>query len=197
MAPENVMMLMKQYLSTMSKRIDELVAKTRELEAELRKQSESQVNGLDGMSERLQKLSSDQEDIQALLEKARDEWKKRSEELEANLDGFANFEAVSELQNKFDKDIETLRDEKLDRGDFQEFVDSTFTPLKELFQENEPSSSFADFASSQTEAPRQEPIHEQPSEDIGEAIPSQSPPSSIPPPPPDQRRVDKKRKKWL
>ncbi len=196
MAPENVMMLMKQYLSTMSKRIDELVVKTRELEAELSKYGLSQENVIGDMSEKVEKLSTDQEDTQTLLEKAREEWKKRSEELEANLDGFANFEAVTELQNKLDKEIETLRDEKMDREDFQEFVDSTFTPLKELFQENESSSSFANFASSQASAPRSEPIQDQPSEEVAEEPPSQTPPSNIPPPP-DQRRVDKRRKKWL
>ncbi len=197
MAPENVMMLMKQYLSTMSKRIDELVIKTRELEAELSKYGLSQENVIGDMSEKVEKLSTDQEDTQTLLEKAREEWKKRSEELEANLDGFANFEAVTELQNKLDKEIETLRDEKLDREDFQEFVDSTFNPLKELFSENEPSSSFADFAASQTTAPKSEPMQEQPSMELGEATPSQTLPSHTSPPPPDQRRVDKRRKKWL
>ncbi len=197
MAPENVMMLMKQYLTTMSRRIDELVVKTRELEAELRKHDDSQENVIGEMSEKVEKLSTDQEDTQTLLEKAREEWKKRAEELEANLDGFANFEAVTELQNKLDKEVETLRDEKLDREDFQEFVDSTFTPLKELFQENEPSASFSDFASSQASSPRPEPMQEQPSEEVGEATPSQTPSSNIPPPPPDQRRSDKRRKKWL
>ena len=189
------MMLMKQYLTTMSKRIDELVAKTKELEAEIKSYGENQENVIGDMSSKVEKLSTDQEDTQALLEKARDEWKKRSEDMEANLDGFANFEAVTELQNKLDKEIETLRDEKLDRQDFQEFVDSTFTPLKELFSDNAPAPSFADFASSQSEAP--EAFHEQPVEEVPEEPQSQAPPSSIPPPPPDPRRVDKKRKKWL
>ena len=130
MAPENVMMLMKQYLSTMSRRIDELVVKTKELESELQKYGESQGHVIGEVSEKVDKLSTDQEDTQTLLEKAREEWKKRAEDLEANLDGFANYEAVTELQNKLDKEIETLRDAKLDREDFQEFVDSTFTPLK-------------------------------------------------------------------
>ena len=147
------MMLMKQYLSTMSKRIDELVAKTQALEAEVRKSSDSARSEVSGLSEMVEKLASNQEDTHTLIQNARDEMKKRSEEIEANLEGFATYESISEIQNKLDKQIETLREEKLDREDFKEFEDSTFNPLKELFQDSEQSSSsFAEFARAQASA---------------------------------------------
>src|SRR5712692_9606810 len=100
--PENVMMLMKQYLSTMSKRIDELVAKTKELEAEVSKNTESQTNEISGLSEKVEKLASNQEDTHTLLQNARDEWKKRSEEMDANLEGFATYDSITDIQNKLD-----------------------------------------------------------------------------------------------
>jgi len=202
--PENVMMLMKQYLSTMSKRIDELTAKTQELMVEVSKNTESQRSEIGGLSEKVEKLSSNQEDTHTLLQNARDEWKKRSEEMEANLEGFATYDSITEIQNKLDKQIETLRDEKLDRSDFQEFEDSTFKPLKELFQENEPSSSsFAEFAKAQASASsmKTEEEEEEPTPPPEPAAyqepPSELQPPNIPPPPVDQKRSDKKKKKWL
>ncbi len=198
------MMLMKQYLSTMSKRIDELTAKTQELMVEVSKNTESQRSEIGGLSEKVEKLSSNQEDTHTLLQNARDEWKKRSEEMEANLEGFATYDSITEIQNKLDKQIETLRDEKLDRSDFQEFEDSTFKPLKELFQENEPSSSsFAEFAKAQASASsmKTEEEEEEPTPPPEPAAyqepPSELQPPNIPPPPVDQKRSDKKKKKWL
>ncbi len=196
------MMLMKQYLSTMSKRIDDLIAKTRELEGEFSKNAESQKNEISELSEKIEKLVTSQEDTHTLLEKARDEWKKRSEEIEANLEGFATYESINEIQNKLDKQIETLREEKLDRSDFQEFEDSTFNPLKELFQDSEASSSFAEFARAQASASSVKAEEEEeesppPEEVASEEPPSQVQPPNIPPPPFDQKRTDKKKKKWL
>lgn len=198
--PENVMMLMKQYLSTMSKRIDELEVKTQELESEVGKNAESQRNEMGGLSEKLEKLVTSQEDTQASIEKAMEEWKKRSDEIESNLEGFATMESINEIQNKLDKQIETLRDEKLDRSDFQEFENSTFTPLKELFQDNEPSSSFAKFAAAKAEATpvkEEEQVFTTSPEPITAEEPPQLPPPNIQPPPFDQKRTDKKKKKWL
>ncbi len=193
--PENVMMLMKQYLSTMSKRIDELVAKTQELEAEVSKNADSQRNDMNGLSEKLEKLVNSQEDTHTLVEKATDEWKKRSDEIEANLEGFASLESINEIQNKLDKQIETLRDEKLDRSDFQEFEDSTFNPLKELFQDSGQTSSFADFASTQATTSPLKSEGELTS--APEAIASEESSPELPPPPFEQKRSDKKKKKWL
>lgn len=202
MAPaENVMQLMKQYLSSMSKRIEDLTIRTKELEAELSRRDETQKSEIIELTGKLEKLSTDQEDTQTLLEKARDEWKKRTEDLEANLGGFASFEAVTELQNKVDKEIEILRDEKQDRADFQEFVDSTFTPLKELFAENTQAPSFADFATVHTTAAPTQTV-ETPEETSEESMPQTTPapnPSEYARPPSEQKRIpqEKRKKKWL
>ncbi len=198
--PENVMMLMKQYLTTMSKRIDELVVKTQELEAEVRQNAESQKSEIGGLSEKLEKIVASQEDTHSLLENARDEWKKRSDELEAELEDFATMESINEIQNKLDKQVETLRDEKLDRSDFQEFENSTFAPLKELFQDSEPSSSFAKFATAKAEASPMkdnEDLTTPPEPIASEETPTQLPPANNPPPLFEQKRSDKKKKKWL
>lgn len=196
------MMLMKQYLSTMSKRIDELVAKTQALEAEVRKSSDSARSEVSGLSEMVEKLASNQEDTHTLIQNARDEMKKRSEEIEANLEGFATYESISEIQNKLDKQIETLREEKLDREDFKEFEDSTFNPLKELFQDSEQSSSsFAEFARAQASASPVDTEEEEelppPETEAPEESAVELQPPNIPPPPPEQKRTDKKKKKWL
>jgi septal ring factor EnvC (AmiA/AmiB activator) len=193
--PENVMMLMKQYLSTMSKRIDDLIAKTQALEAEVGKNAESQRSEMSGLTEKIDRLAATQEDTKASLEKARDELKKRSEDLEANLEGFATLESINELQNKLDKQIETLRDEKLDRSDFQEFENTTFAPLKELFHEGGASPSFAEFASEQAAA---SPVKaEEELTPPPETVTDEEPSPQLPPPPFEPRRADKKKKKWL
>ena len=192
------MMLMKQYLSTMSKRIDDLIVKSQELEREVNENAQAHKNEIGVLMEKIEKLVNTQEDTQTLLEKARAEWKRQSEEIESNFEGFASFESLNEIQNKLDKQIETLREEKLDRSDFKEFEDSTFNPLKELFQDSEPSS-FAQFARAQASASSVETEEEPtpPPEEAASEQPPSLPPPNIPPPPFEQKRPDKKKKKWL
>jgi len=207
---ENPFTVMKHYLTTMNKRIDELGSKTSSLEAEVKRHAEQNTSEQSRLSDKLEsekaEISGKLEELTSKAENNHSQLLQAIEQLKANLEDIKSSSATREdlqtMQSSLKEDISSLREQKLEKAEFHSFVEKNNASMKEVFSELTPVDSFADFATEQVSS------HPTPVPVIEEAAPAAEPPAEDSEPVekeqppadrfiPEQRREDKRKKKWL
>ena len=207
---ENPFTVMKRFLTAMNKRIDDLGTKTSSLEEDVKRFSEQTASERSRLSEKFDsekaEVSRKLEDITSKTESNQSQLMQAIEQMKLNLDqirsGSATREDVQSMQSSLRDEIATIREQKLEKNEFQEFVEKNNASLKEVFSELPSNESFGDFATQQVSsrpAPvpvvvEEAPIVETPSENP-EPIEKEQPPAERFTP--EQRREEKRKKKWL
>lgn len=211
---ENPFTVMKRYLTSMNKRIDELASKTNTLDEDIKRHSEQNTSERARLSERfdsekaevnskLEELTSKVEGHQSQLMQAVEQLKQHLEEIKSSS---ASREDVQAMQSSLKDEIATLREQKLERTEFHDFMEKNNASIKEVFEELTPGESFADFASTRASSqPTPTPVVEEmitPTETTTQSSEPESEPVEKEQPPterfsPEQRREEKRKKKWL
>ena len=207
---DNPFTVMKRFLTAMNKRIDDLGSKTNSLEEDVRRFSEQNASERSRLSEKfdsektevnskLEELTSKAESNQSQLMQAIEQLKQNVEQIKSSS---ATRDDVRSMESSLKDEIAAIREQKLEKSEFQEFVEKNNASLKEAFSDLPASDSFADFATQQVSshpAPtpiveEEAPIVEAPSENP-EPVEKEQPPADRFTP--EQRREEKRKKKWL
>ena len=204
---ENPFTVMKHYLATLNKRIDELASKTTSLNDDAKRLSEQEASERTTLSERFDSdkadMSSKLEELSSKVEEYQSQLMQAVEQLKQHVEGIRSSslsrEDLQALQISLREEIAPLREQKLERSEFQEFVEKNNASMKGVFEELTGSESFADFASSQV-ASRPEPlvpVVEEAPTSTESVEPIESEPASREGFIPEHRREEKRKKKWL
>ncbi len=207
---ENPFTVMKHYLTSMNKRIDELGSKTSSIDEEVRRHAEQNASERSRLSDKFEsekaEVNSKLEEFTSKSESNQSQLLQAIEQLKQNLEDIKSSSAAREdlqaMQNSIKEEISSLRDQKLEKAEFQNFVEKNNASMKEVFSDLTPVDSFADFATVQVSSrPAPVPVIEEvastaepPAED-SEPVEKEQPPAErfIP----EQRRDEKRKKKWL
>ncbi len=201
---ENPFTVMKHYLATLNKRIDELANKTTSIAEEVKRLPEQEASERSKLTEkfnsetaelnnRLEEISSQLGGQQTNLMQVVEPLKGQLEEIKSSS---ATKEDLQRMQSTLREEITPLHEQKLERSEFQEFVEKNNASMKGVFEELTGGESFANFASSQVTSRPQSIAEEAP-------IPTEGtePPQPEPSPSegfnPERRHEEKRKKKWL
>ncbi len=207
---ENPFTVMKVYLTTMNKHIDELVTKTSSLEEEVKRHAEQNVSERSRLSDKFEsekaEVSSKLEEFTSKAESNHSQLLQAIEQLKLNLEDIKSSSSTREdlqaMQNSLREEISSLQEQKLEKAEFHNFVEKNNASMKEVFSELSPVDSFADFATEQVSSrPAPVPVIEEvtstpePPPEDSEPVEKEQPPADrfIP----EQRREEKRKKKWL
>jgi chromosome segregation ATPase len=202
--------VMKRFLTAMNKRIDDLGTKTNSLEEDIKRFSEQNASERSRMSDKfdsekvevnskLEELTSKAENNQSQLMQAIEQLKQNIEQIKSSS---ASREDLHSMESSLKDEIAMIREQKLEKVEFNDFVEKNNASMKEVFSELTPSESFAEFATEQVSSrPAPTPI-------VEEVAPASEAPSENPEPvekeqtpadrfTPEQRREEKRKKKWL
>ncbi len=207
---DNPFTVMKRFLTAMNKRIDDLGTKTSSLEEDVKRLSGQNTSELSRLSDKIESektgVNSKLEELTSKAENNQSQLLQAIEQLKQNLDQIksssATHEDLQSMQSSLKDEIATIRDQKLEKTEFQDFVDRNNASMKEVFSELPSSESFADFATQQvSSSPSPTPIVEEVSSS-GEVASENSEPVQKEQTPadrfsPEQRREEKRKKKWL
>jgi chromosome segregation ATPase len=207
---ESPFTVMKRFLTAMNKRIDDISTKTESLEVEVKRSSEQNASERSRLSEKFDsektEVNSKLEEITSKAESNQSQLMQSIDQLKQNLDQIKSSSAtrddVRSMESSLRDEIAAIREQKLEKTEFQEFVEKNNASMKEVFSELPTNDSFADFATQQvsshpTPTPiveEEAPIVETPSENP-EPIEKEQPPADRFTP--EQRREEKRKKKWL
>ncbi len=207
---ENPFTVMKRYLTSMNKRIDDLGSKTSSLEEGVNRQAEQNASERSRLSDKFEsekaEVSGKLEEFTSKAESNHSQLLQAIEQLKVNLEDIktnsASREDLQAMQSSLKEEISSLREQKLEKAEFQNFVEKNNASMKEVFSELTPVDSFANFATEQVSSrPTPMPVIEEvtstpepPAED-SEPVEKEQPPADrfIP----EQRREEKRKKKWL
>ncbi len=207
---DNPFTVMKRFLTTMNKRIDDLGNKANSLEEDIKRFSEQNSSERSRLSDRFdsQKIETNSklEEITAKAESNQSQLLQAIEQLKQNLDQMKSSavtrDDLQSTQSTLRDEIAAIREQKLEKTEFQEFVEKNNASMKEVFSELPASESFADFATQQvSSSPSPTPIMEEvassgevASENPEPVQKEQTPTDRFSP---EQRREEKRKKKWL
>ncbi len=207
---DNPFTVMKRFLTAMNKRIDDLGTKTNSLEEDVKRLSGQNVSELSRLSEKIDSekssVNSKLEELTSKAEGNQSQLLQAIEQLKQNLDQIksssANREDLQSMQSSLKDEIATIREQKLEKTEFQDFVEKNNASMKEVFSELPSSESFADFATQQvSSSPAQTPIVEEvtSSSEVASENPESVQKEQTPADRfiPEQRREEKRKKKWL
>ncbi len=201
---ENPFTAMKRYLATMNKRIDDITAKANSLEEEIRRVPEQEASERSKLSDKVEssktEMTSKLEDISSKGEEHHNQLLQAVEQLKQQLSEMklssASKDDLDSLRTSLQGDIAPLKDQKLDRTEFQAFVDKNEASIKEVFEDLGGSQSFADFASSKASS-QPEPLLQEAASPTESRETAQAEGAPTETRTTEYRREDKRKKKWL
>src|SRR5712692_8686073 len=167
---DNPFTVMKRFLTAMNKRIDDLGTKTNSLEEDIKRFSEQNTSERSRLSDRFDstkaETNSKLEEITSKAESNQSQLLQAIEQLKQNIDQIKSSavtrEDLQSTQSTLRDEIATIREQKLEKTDFQEFVEKNNASMKEVFSELPASDSFADFATQQASShPAPTPVVEE------------------------------------